>query len=113
MRIDGNGRVAAPRGAPGDTKAADGKARFSLSLGEEASDATGVRVFSEGEATDSFKLNLVVFFIFAVSNLGGALTPVGDPPLFLGYLKGVHFWWVAQNCWRHWAVMTNRPFAPP
>ena len=43
MRIDGNGRVAAPRGAPGDTKAAGGKARFSLSLGEGASDATGVR----------------------------------------------------------------------
>jgi Na+/H+ antiporter NhaD/arsenite permease-like protein len=46
----------------------------------------------------------VVFFIFAVSNLGGALTPVGDPPLFLGYLKGVPFWWVAEHCWQPWAV---------
>ena len=46
----------------------------------------------------------VVFFIFAVSNLGGSLTPIGDPPLFLGYLKGVPFWWVAEHCWPAWAV---------
>ena len=36
----------------------------------------------------------VVFFIFLVSNIGGALTPIGDPPLFLGYLKGVPFFWL-------------------
>jgi Na+/H+ antiporter NhaD/arsenite permease-like protein len=36
----------------------------------------------------------VVFFIFIVSNVGGALTPIGDPPLFLGYLKGVPFFWL-------------------
>jgi Na+/H+ antiporter NhaD/arsenite permease-like protein len=46
----------------------------------------------------------IVFFIFLVSNIGGCLTPVGDPPLFLGYLKGVPFWWVAQRCWPMWAV---------
>ena len=45
----------------------------------------------------------VVFFIFIVSNVGGCLTPVGDPPLFLGYLKGVPFWWVAKQCWPMWA----------
>ncbi len=39
-----------------------------------------------------------VFFIFIVSNAAGCLTPIGDPPLFLGYLKGVPFWWVAQKC---------------
>ena len=44
----------------------------------------------------------VVFFIFIVSNVGGSLTPVGDPPLFLGYLKGVPFWWVARQCWPIW-----------
>jgi Na+/H+ antiporter NhaD/arsenite permease-like protein len=44
----------------------------------------------------------VVFFIFIVSNVGGCLTPVGDPPLFLGYLKGVPFWWVARQCWPIW-----------
>ena len=43
-----------------------------------------------------------VFFIFIVSNIGGCLTPIGDPPLFLGYLKGVPFWWVLENCWKAW-----------
>ena len=46
----------------------------------------------------------VVFFIFIVSNVGGCLTPIGDPPLFLGYLKGVPFWWVAEHCWPMWAL---------
>ncbi len=46
----------------------------------------------------------VVFFIFIVSNVGGCLTPVGDPPLFLGYLKGIPFWWVAEHCWPMWAT---------
>jgi Na+/H+ antiporter NhaD/arsenite permease-like protein len=46
----------------------------------------------------------VVFFIFIVSNVGGSLTPIGDPPLFLGYLKGIPFWWVAANCWPMWAT---------
>jgi Na+/H+ antiporter NhaD/arsenite permease-like protein len=46
----------------------------------------------------------VVFFIFIVSNCGGALTPVGDPPLFLGYLKGVPFFWVIQHLWVKWLV---------
>ena len=44
----------------------------------------------------------VVFFIFIVSNVGGCLTPIGDPPLFLGYLKGIPFWWVAEHCWPIW-----------
>ena len=46
----------------------------------------------------------IAFFIFIVSNVGGCLTPIGDPPLFMGYLKGVPFWWVAQHCWPMWAV---------
>lgn len=46
----------------------------------------------------------IVFFIFIVANVGGCLTPIGDPPLFAGYLKGVPFWWVAEHCWPIWAV---------
>lgn len=46
----------------------------------------------------------VVFFIFIVSNVGGCLTPIGDPPLFLGYLRGVPFWWTLERCWEAWAV---------
>ncbi|MBW8717567.1 MAG: sodium:proton antiporter [Variovorax paradoxus] len=43
------------------------------------------------------KAHVVVFFIFIVSNAGGSLTPLGDPPLFLGFLKGVDFFWTARN----------------
>lgn len=46
----------------------------------------------------------IVFFIFIVSNVGGGLTPIGDPPLFLGYLKGVPFFWVIQNVWMPWSI---------
>jgi Na+/H+ antiporter NhaD/arsenite permease-like protein len=46
----------------------------------------------------------VVFFIFIVSNCGGALTPVGDPPLFLGYLEGVPFFWVLEHLWYKWII---------
>ena len=46
----------------------------------------------------------VVFFIFIVSNVGGGLTPIGDPPLFLGYLKGVPFFWVLKNVWSIWLL---------
>jgi Na+/H+ antiporter NhaD/arsenite permease-like protein len=46
----------------------------------------------------------IVFFILLVSNIGGCLTPIGDPPLFLGFLKGVPFWWPLQQCWRPWLV---------
>jgi Na+/H+ antiporter NhaD/arsenite permease-like protein len=49
----------------------------------------------------------VVFFIFIVSNAGGCLTPIGDPPLFLGYLKGVPFWWVLQKCWVAWGIVVG------
>jgi Na+/H+ antiporter NhaD/arsenite permease-like protein len=48
----------------------------------------------------------IAFFIFLVANIGGGLTPVGDPPLFLGYLQGVPFWWVARTGWVIWAAAT-------
>ncbi|MHB1082601.1 MAG: sodium:proton antiporter [Prosthecobacter sp.] len=46
----------------------------------------------------------IVFFIFVVSNVGGCLTPIGDPPLFLGFLRGVSFFWVLQHCWQAWVL---------
>ncbi len=46
----------------------------------------------------------IVFFIFLISNVGGALTPIGDPPLFLGFLRGVPFFWVLEHCWQAWAL---------
>src|SRR5437899_2738522 len=49
--------------------------------------------------------HIVVFFIFLVANCAGLLTPLGDPPLLLGFLKGVPFEWTLR-LWPQWAVMT-------
>ena len=43
-----------------------------------------------------YKVHTMVFFIFLVANIGGSLTPLGDPPLFLGFLKGVDFFWPTE-----------------
>ncbi len=48
--------------------------------------------------------HVVVFFIFLVANVGGALTPLGDPPLFLGFLKGVDFFWTTKTMF--WPTLT-------
>jgi Na+/H+ antiporter NhaD/arsenite permease-like protein len=50
-------------------------------------------------ANDNRRRNthIVVFFIFLVSNVGGSLTPLGDPPLFLGFLRGVDFFWTTTH----------------
>ena len=50
--------------------------------------------------------HVVVFFIFGVSNTGGLLTPLGDPPLFLGFLKGVPFEWTL-SLWPAWLVVNG------
>jgi len=47
-----------------------------------------------------FNAHVVIFFIFLVSNIGGSLTPLGDPPLFLGFLRGVDFFWTTAHMWR-------------
>jgi len=49
----------------------------------------------------------IVFFIFVVSNIGGLLSPIGDPPLFLGYLKGVPFFWVFSRVWHIWIMVLS------
>ena len=45
-------------------------------------------------------VHVVVFFIFLVGNIGGALSPLGDPPLFIGFLNGVDFFWPARHLWQ-------------
>lgn len=45
------------------------------------------------------RAHIVVFFIFLVANIGGCLTPLGDPPLFLGFLRGVPFFWTLAHIW--------------
>lgn len=51
----------------------------------------------------TYKSHTIIFFIFVVSNCGGVLTPLGDPPLFLGFLKGVPFDWTL-GLWKEWLV---------
>lgn len=51
---------------------------------------------------DRLKPYHIIFFIFMVSNIGGALTPIGDPPLFLGFLRGVPFFWTVTHVVYEW-----------
>jgi Na+/H+ antiporter NhaD/arsenite permease-like protein len=51
-------------------------------------------------------VHIVVFFIFVVSNGAGMLTPLGDPPLFLGFLRGVPFAWTLK-LWAPWALVNG------
>lgn len=46
----------------------------------------------------------VAFFIFILSNVGGGLTPIGDPPLYFGFLAGIPFWWVMEHVFTAWAT---------
>ena len=45
------------------------------------------------------KKHIIIFFIFLIANIGGCMTPLGDPPLFLGFLRGVPFFWTLQHIW--------------
>lgn len=56
-----------------------------------------IRPLLHSNAHRKHQVHMVVFFIFLVANIGGSLTPLGDPPLFLGFLKGVSFFWPTVN----------------
>ena len=56
-----------------------------------------IRPLLRANAHRKYRTHSVVFFIFLVANIGGALTPLGDPPLFLGFLKGVDFFWTLTH----------------
>jgi Na+/H+ antiporter NhaD/arsenite permease-like protein len=63
-----------------------------------------IRPLLQTNAERRYVAHTVVFFIFLVSNIGGCLTPLGDPPLFLGYLRGVPFTWTL-SLWPVWLTM--------
>jgi len=65
-----------------------------------------VRPLLRANAPRERKAHIVVFFIFVVSNCGGLLTPLGDPPLFLGFLKGVPFAWTLR-LWTPWLIVNG------
>ena len=59
-----------------------------------------IRPLIRANSWRKYKVHLIIFFIFLVSNIGGSLTPIGDPPLFLGFLKGVDFTWTIFNMYK-------------
>ena len=65
-----------------------------------------IRPLLETNKERRFRQHTVVFFIFIVCNCGGCLLPIGDPPLFLGYLQGVPFLWTMTALWQPW-LLTN------
>jgi Na+/H+ antiporter NhaD/arsenite permease-like protein len=58
-----------------------------------------IRPLLRANAARVHNVHVVVFFIFLVGNIGGALSPLGDPPLFIGFLNGVDFFWPARHLW--------------
>lgn len=58
-----------------------------------------IRPLIRANAHRANNAHVVIFFIFLVANIGGALSPLGDPPLFVGFLRGVEFFWTAQHLW--------------
>jgi Na+/H+ antiporter NhaD/arsenite permease-like protein len=65
-----------------------------------------IRPLLETNAERRHVRHTVVFFIFVVCNCGGCLLPIGDPPLFLGYLQGVPFWWTL-SLWPEWLFVNG------
>lgn len=58
-----------------------------------------IRPLIRANANRAHNAHVFIFFIILVANIGGALTPLGDPPLFVGFLRGVDFFWPAQHIW--------------
>jgi Na+/H+ antiporter NhaD/arsenite permease-like protein len=65
-----------------------------------------IRPLLRANAFRARKVHTFIFFIFLVSNIGGSLTPLGDPPLYLGFLKGVSFFWTTIHLLPHFLVCT-------
>ncbi len=58
-----------------------------------------VRPLIRANLTRRHNMHVLIFFIILVANVGGALSPLGDPPLFVGFLRGVDFFWTTRNIW--------------
>jgi Na+/H+ antiporter NhaD/arsenite permease-like protein len=64
-----------------------------------------IRPLIRANAKRKSNAHVVIFFIILVANVGGALTPLGDPPLFVGFLDGVAFFWTTQHLWLQTAIV--------
>lgn len=66
-----------------------------------------IRPLIRANAWRRHNTHVVIFFIILVGNVGGALSPLGDPPLFIGFLHGVDFFWPARNLWVQTAIVAG------
>ncbi|MFO1305184.1 MAG: sodium:proton antiporter [Burkholderiales bacterium] len=74
-----------------------GGATLASLMGTTGASMLLIRPLLAGNEGRAHRVHVVVFFILLVGNVGGALTPLGDPPLFIGYLKGVDFFWPTRE----------------
>ncbi|NPU64831.1 sodium:proton antiporter [Bradyrhizobium sp. 83012] len=66
-----------------------------------------VRPLIRANLTRSHNVHVLVFFIILAANVGGALSPLGDPPLFVGFLRGVDFFWTTRSLWLQTAIVAG------
>ncbi|KXS13258.1 hypothetical protein M427DRAFT_71487 [Gonapodya prolifera JEL478] len=66
-------------------------------IGTTGASMVMIRPLLRSIANRRYRIHSIVFFIFLVSNIGGCLTPIGDPPVFIGFLRGVDFFWPLTN----------------
>ncbi|MGJ4940515.1 sodium:proton antiporter [Bradyrhizobium sp. HKCCYLS1011] len=66
-----------------------------------------VRPLIRANLTRRHNVHVLVFFIILAGNIGGALSPLGDPPLFVGFLHGVDFFWTTRNIWLQTAIVAG------
>jgi Na+/H+ antiporter NhaD/arsenite permease-like protein len=64
-----------------------------------------IRPLIRANISRRYNTHVVIFFIILVANVGGALSPLGDPPLFVGFLQGVEFFWTTRNLWVQTAIV--------
>ncbi|NVN86296.1 MAG: sodium:proton antiporter [Rhodopseudomonas sp.] len=64
-----------------------------------------IRPLIRANANRPTNVHVIVFFIILVANVGGALSPLGDPPLFVGFLRGVDFFWPLQHLWQQTLIV--------
>jgi Na+/H+ antiporter NhaD/arsenite permease-like protein len=104
-------------------------AAFASIVGTTGAAMILIRPLIRANAGRTHNVHVVVFFIFLVANIGGALSPLGDPPLFVGFLRGVDFFWPATHLWLQtlitaalvlvifvaldiWFLLRDKPAAP-
>ncbi|MGY4306122.1 Na+/H+ antiporter NhaD/arsenite permease-like protein [Bradyrhizobium sp. USDA 4369] len=66
-----------------------------------------VRPLIRANLTRPHNVHVLIFFIILAANVGGALSPLGDPPLFVGFLRGVDFFWTTRNIWLQTAIVAG------